>query len=102
MVTTVFSVDCPIKVTRGRISFLDPFGNGSDAEETVVREAPTYTARLDYDQFVTETTHIKGHILDIVLSRARKLVRSITVENLHLSDHFFLTIGADLSRPSVP
>ena len=44
MVTTVLSVDCPIKVTRGRISFLDAFGNGSDAEEIVVRKAPTYTA----------------------------------------------------------
>ena len=57
---------------------------------------------LGFDQFVTEPTHVKGHILDIVLCRARTLVTSVTVDNLYMSDHFLLTIGTDLSRPRVP
>ena len=57
---------------------------------------------LGFDQFVTEPTHVKGHILDIVLCRARTLVTSVNVDNLCMSDHFLLTIGTDLSRPRVP
>ena len=57
---------------------------------------------LGFDQFVTEPTHVKGHILDIVLCRARTLVTSVNVDNLYMSDHFLLTIGTDLSRPRVP
>ena len=56
---------------------------------------------LDFDQFVAEPTQDKGHILDIVLSRARTLVRSVTTENLCMSDHFLLTVATDLSRPRV-
>ena len=56
---------------------------------------------LGFDQFVTEPTHVKGHILDIVLCRARTLVTSVIVDNLYMSDHFLLTIGTDLSRPQV-
>ena len=59
-------------------------------------------SQLDFGKFFTSSTDIKGHIVDIVLSRTRKLVRSITVENVYLSDHFFLMIGIDLSRPQVP
>ena len=36
---------------------------------------------LGFDQFVTEPTHVKGHILDIVLCRARTLVTSVNVDN---------------------
>ena len=57
---------------------------------------------LGFDQFVTEPMHVKGHILDIVLCRARTLVTSVNVDNLYMSDHFLLTIGTDLSRPRVP
>ena len=57
---------------------------------------------LGFDQLVTEPTNVKGHILDIVLSRARTLVTSVNVDNLYMSDHFLLTIGTDLSRPRVP
>ena len=57
---------------------------------------------LGFDQFVAEPTHVKGHILDIVLCRARTLVTSVNVDNLYMSDHFLLTIGTDLSRPRVP
>ena len=57
---------------------------------------------LGFDQFVTEPTHVKGHILDIVLCRARTLVTSVNVDNLCMSDHVLLTIGTDLSRPRVP
>ena len=57
---------------------------------------------LGFDQFVTEPTHVKDLILDIVLSRTRTLVTSVNVDNLYLSDHFLLTIGTDLSRPRVP
>ena len=57
---------------------------------------------LGFDQFVTEPTHVKGHILDIVLCRARTLVTSVNVDNLYMSDHFLLTIGTDFSRPRVP
>ena len=57
---------------------------------------------LGFDQFVTQPTHVKGHILDIVLCRARMLVTSVSVDNLYMSDHFLLTIGTDLSRPRVP
>lgn len=53
-------------------------------------------------QFVQLYTSWVCHILDIVLSRARKLVGYISDENLYLSDHFFLTIGTDLWRPRVP
>ena len=57
---------------------------------------------LGFDQFVTEPTHVKRHILDIVLCRARTLVTSVNVDNLYMSDHFLLTIGTDFSRPRVP
>ena len=57
---------------------------------------------LGFDQFVTEPTHVKCHILDIVLCRARTLVTSVNVDNLYMSDYFLLTIGTDLSRPRVP
>ena len=57
---------------------------------------------LGFDQFVTEPAHVKGHILEIVLCRARTLVTSVNVDNLYMSDHFLLTIGTDLSRPRVP
>ena len=57
---------------------------------------------LGFDQFVTEPTHVKGHILDIVLCRARTLVTSVNVDNLYMSDHILLTIGTNLSRSRVP
>ena len=59
-------------------------------------------SQLGFVQFVTEPTHVKGHILDIVLSRARNCVGAITVENLYLSDHFLLVTTTDLSRPRPP
>ena len=43
---------------------------------------------LGFDQFVTEPTHVKGHILNIVSCRARTLVTSVNVDNLYMSDHF--------------
>ena len=58
-------------------------------------------SQLGFHQFIAEPIIVKGHILDIVLSRAGKIVRSLTVENLNLSDHFFLVIGTDLSKPRV-
>ena len=57
---------------------------------------------LGFDQFVTEPTHVKGHILDIVLCRARTLVTSVNVDNLYMLDHILLMIGTNLSRSRVP
>ena len=72
----------------------------NDPDTVTIRCVQLYSP-LGLDQFVTEPTHDKGHILDIVLSRARKLVRSVTTENLCMSDHFLITIATDLSRPRV-
>lgn len=54
---------------------------------------------LDFDQFVIEPTHVKGHILDIVLCRARTLVTSVNVDNLYISACFLRMIGIDLLSP---
>jgi hypothetical protein len=53
----------------------------------------------DFGQLVTLPTHNRGHILDVVLVRSPRLVRSVTVENLHMSDHFLVLIETDFSRP---
>ena len=41
-------------------------------------------------QLVTESTHIKGHTLDIVLTRSSRIVWSVSVKDLHIPDHFFI------------
>jgi hypothetical protein len=57
---------------------------------------------LGFDQFVTTPTHVRGHILDVVLSRSPTLVVSVDVEDIQLSDHSLLLVVTDLSRPRVP
>ena len=48
---------------------------------------------LGFIQLVTQPTQVQGHILDIVLSRCAKLVLSVAVYNLHMSDHFLAAVG---------
>ena len=59
---------------------------------------------LDLCQHVSQPKHRHGHILDWVIQRSvhSNLVQSITVENLHLSEHFLLTVETNMSRPRVP
>ena len=57
---------------------------------------------LGFEQLVQEPTHIAGHTLDLVLTRCKRLVPSIEIENVCLSDHFLVTLGTDMSRPRVP
>ena len=110
----------PETVTTG--DFLDEFGNFlfsdniqlenvlvvSDFNFQMAKPNDPHTwyfvllySQLGFDKFFTQPKHVKGHTLDIILSRVRKLVKSITVENMYLSDHFFLVIGTDLLRPRV-
>ena len=53
-------------------------------------------------QSVCGPTQKFGHTLDLVLTRSGSLVRSVVVENVHLSDHYLVTVGTDMSRPRVP
>lgn len=41
-------------------------------------------------QHVTEPTHIKGHMLDLVLTNSSKLVENVNVNPYRLSDHFIV------------
>jgi hypothetical protein len=53
----------------------------------------------EFEQLVTLPTHNRGHILDVVLVRSPRLVRSVSVENLYMSDHFLVLTETDFSRP---
>jgi exonuclease III len=55
-------------------------------------------------QLITRPTHRLGHILDWVITRApsESLVKSVSVEDLQISDHFVLSLSTDLSRPKRP
>ena len=48
---------------------------------------------FDLIQHVSEATHKKGHILDLIITRAHeKLVGRCTVDNPFVSDHFVYTV----------
>ncbi|KAL8596981.1 hypothetical protein ACOMHN_054712 [Nucella lapillus] len=58
---------------------------------------------LDLKQHVTVATQKKGHILDWVISRSSvEMVKSVTVEDMQVSDHFLVTVTTNMSRPSRP
>ena len=57
----------------------------AESNDPDTRRFVLLNSQLGLEQFVTQPLHVKGHILDIVLSRARQLVKSVTGENLYSS-----------------
>ena len=55
----------------------------------------------DLVQHVVDPTHSDGHILDWIVTRSDKktIVRSVSVEDLLLSDHFLVCFTTDMARP---
>ncbi|GFR61460.1 reverse transcriptase-like protein [Elysia marginata] len=55
---------------------------------------------LDLIQLIETATHDKGHILDWVVTPLNfKYIKSSTVTNLCISDHYFITCLLDLDKP---
>jgi hypothetical protein len=66
-----------------------------------VKSVNTILSSLNFSQIINVPTHIKGHTLDPVIVKDNEaLVRSWTVERLHVSDHFVVNCVLDLLKPS--
>jgi hypothetical protein len=59
---------------------------------------------LNLQQHIHEPTHIKGHTLDLVISRQsdEPFLTNIRVCDIHFSDHFAITLDVALSKPAKP
>ena len=57
---------------------------------------------LGFSQLVKESTHVKKHTLDVVLTRNNAFVSRVTVDDMCMSDHFLITLDTDFSRPRLP
>jgi hypothetical protein len=59
---------------------------------------------LNLQQHIHEPTHIKGHTLDLVISRQsdEPFLTNIRVCDTHFSDHFAITLDVALSKPAKP
>ena len=57
---------------------------------------------LNMIQHVQEPTHIDGHIIDLIFTRAEKHGITSTRTSSLLSDHFWINSVVDMEKPSVP
>ena len=57
------------------------------------------TQTQNLTQLVSQPTHIKGHILDLVLTNSPTHVSDCTVSTYRLSDHFIVNFSIRLMRP---
>ena len=51
------------------------------------------------EQVVRVPTHVKGHILDWVITNANNILQDLKVDDRGLSDHFIITLYLRLSKP---
>ena len=84
-------------IVLGDFNFHVEDPNNSDAQKFL-----TMIADFGLVQHVNVSTHIKGHTLDLVMSRVTdSYVLDLSVDHILPSDHSLIKFKTDLSRPSV-
>ena len=53
-------------------------------------------------QHIADPTHVKGHTLDVVITRANTTVDNVIVTDPLISDHFCVSYTVDMCKPPFP
>ena len=85
----------------GRLLIVGDFNFHVDNAES--RDALIFMDLLEsrgLQQHVTDPTHVKGHTLDLLITRATdNLIQSVNVSDILISDHSLVQFSANVSRP---
>ena len=72
------------------------YDSNSDSYSLLVKDL---LQTFNLKQMITETTHIRGHILDWVITNSEDCVENITVEDKAVSDHFLISVNLKFEKP---
>jgi len=92
-----------VAVSPGKLILLGDFNIHVDnSEDTYAKQFLDIVKSFDLVQHVTEPTHKRGHILDLVITRSSDKFANIFIDEPEISDHNSVAFVLDQSKPPLP